>query len=431
MSVFLNSSIFNRVTRYQNRRHCPTMGAVQHANPIYLDYNATTPVRQEAIDKMSPFLYHYGNPSSSHVLGDLPKQALREARHEVAQAVGASTEEDSIYFCSCGTEADNWAIWSAISGYRMRYPDRLPHVVSSVIEHPAVLVFLEQLQTLKLLEYDLVPVDSEGFLDLNALESFIREETCLVTIMHSNNEIGTIQRFSDICKIVRNFHHVLLHSDMAQSVGRAPINLSDMGIDMCTIVAHKFGGPKGVAALYCRPGTELHPFLNGGGQEHGMRSGTENVLLAVGMGEAIRCACKDVENSIQDMRSKRDLLFDLLHEQLLDRLNAQGLLKVHGPQDDMYRLPNTLSFGVKGIDSRAVIQSLREKVAMSSGSACHSGSASGGGVLNAVGCPLQYQMGTFRLSVGHYSTREEIETAAGLIVNAIETELNKKQNVVM
>lgn len=427
MNFFLNSCVFSRGTGYHKKWNCVTMGAMQHANSntIYLDYNATTPVRQEAIDKMSPFLYHYGNPSSSHVLGDLPKQALREARHEVAQAVGVSADDNSIYFCSCGTEADNWAIWSAISGYRRRHPDRMPHVVSSVIEHPAVLILLEQLHGLKLLEYDLVPVDSEGFLDLSALESSIREETCLVTVMHSNNEIGTIQRFSDICRIVGNFNHVLLHSDMAQSIGRAPINLSDMRIDMCTIVAHKFGGPKGVAALYCRPGTELRPFLGGGGQEQGMRSGTENVLLAVGMGEAIRCACKDVESSIQDMRGKRDVLFELLNEKLLDRLNRQGLLKVHGPKDDEYRLPNTLSFGIKGIDSRIVIQSLREKVAMSSGSACHSGSASGGGVLNAVGCPIEYQMGTFRLSVGHYSTRKEIENAAELIVDAIEAELNK------
>lgn len=407
------------------------MGAEKHANPstIYLDYNATTPVRQEAIDKMSPFLYHYGNPSSSHVFGDLPKQALREARHKVAEAVGVSADDNSIYFCSCGTEADNWAIWSAICGYRMKHPDRMPHVVSSVIEHPAVLVFLERLQQLKLLEYDLVRVDSEGFVDLSGLESSIRAETCLVTIMHSNNEIGTIQNFDPMYAIVKDRcdQDILLHSDLAQSIGRAPINLNDMRLDMCTIVAHKFGGPKGIAVLYCRPGTELHPFVLGGGQEQGMRSGTENVLLAVGMGEAIRCACKDIDSSIQDMRSKRDLLSGLLHEKVLDRLNKEGVLMIHGPEDDTYRLPNTLSFSIKGIDSRIVIQSLREQVAMSSGSACHSGSASGGGVLNAVGCPLEYQMGTFRLSVGHYSTCEEIETAAELIADSIQHELNMNQ----
>lgn len=399
---------------------------------IYLDYNATTPLRNEVVQKMKPYLEHFGNPSSNHAYGETPRLALGEARAKVAEAIHASSP-DSIYFCSCGTEADNWAIWSAVCTYTSMNTGSKPHVLSTVIEHPAVIKFLEHLSEMGLCKYTLLEVSTpEGFIERKVLEEGIQENTCLVSIMHSNNEIGTIQDFSMISDVVRKENErrgstkpaLLLHSDMAQSVGRCKLDVQseDMMIDMGTLVAHKFGGPKGIAALYIRPGVNCVPFLHGGGQERGLRSGTECVLLITGMGEAIYHACKDIDTSVSEMREKRDLMRTLMNERLFD--DARVVHLVHETQEPERQLPNTLAFSVRGVDSKRVISKLGDTLAISAGSACHSGSAAGGSVLQGIGCPVDLQGGTFRVSVGHFTTIKDVRNAATILSNAIKEELN-------
>lgn len=400
------------------------------AQPIYLDYNATTPLRKEVIQKMKPYLECFGNPSSNHAYGDAPRAALDEARMRVAQAINSTP--DAIYFCSCGTEADNWAIWSAVCSYSSLNTGKKPHIISTVIEHPAVIKFLEHLSDMGMCQYTLMDVSTpEGFLERHVLESSIQNNTCLVTVMHSNNEIGTIQDFSMISEVVKNENirrgesqpALLLHSDMAQSVGRCHIDVQsdDMMIDMGTIVAHKFGGPKGVAALYIRPGVQAFPFLHGGGQEKSMRSGTECVLLIAGMGEAIYCACKDIDTDIEGMREKRDMLRNLMQQYLFD--NAHVVYQIHETRDPKRQLPNTLSFSVRGVDSKRIISKLGNVLAISAGSACHSSARAGGSVLQSIGCPEDLQTGTFRVSVGHFTTKSDVQNAAIILSNAIKEEL--------
>lgn len=400
------------------------------APPIYLDYNATTPLRKEVIQKMKPYLEHFGNPSSNHAYGDAPRVALQEARTRVAKAINSSPE--SIYFCSCGTEADNWAIWSAVSTYSSLNTGKKPHILSTVIEHPAVIKFLEHLSKMGMCEYTLMNVSTpEGFLERQVLEESIQENTCLVSIMHSNNEIGTIQDFSMISEVVKNENirrrglqpAVLLHSDMAQSIGRCHIDVQcdDMMIDMGTIVAHKFGGPKGVAAFYIRPKTDVVPFLHGGGQESNLRSGTECVLLIAGMGEAIYHACNNLDDNIAGMREMRDLLRKRMTELLFD--DDRVVYRIHETKDPNRQLPNTLAFSVRGVDSKCVISKLGDVLAISAGSACHSGAAAGGSVLQGIGCPEDLQSGTFRLSVGHFTTKDDVQNAAVILSKAIKEEL--------
>lgn len=402
------------------------------SQPIYLDYNATTPLRKEVIDTMKPYLEHFGNPSSSHVFGTAPKRALAEARLRVAEAIHAPTP-DAVYFCSCGTEADNWAIWSAVCTYKSHCQGKIPHVLSTVVEHPAVIKFLEQLESMGMCEYSLMEVSKpEGLLERDVLEKSMRENTCLVSVMHSNNEIGTIQDFSMICSALEKENErrtaqggrpILLHSDMAQSVGRCQLDVqsNDLMIDMGTIVAHKFGGPKGIAALYIRPGVDAVPLLAGGGQERGLRSGTECILLAAGMGEAIYQACRNVDLAIAEMRGKRDLLRKALTKLLFE--DPRVVYRIHETKDPKQQLPNTLAFSIRGIDSRQVISKLSDVLAISAGSACHSSaSGPGGSVLEGIGCPADLQAGTFRLSIGHFTTTKEIEQAAIILSNAIKEE---------
>lgn len=402
---------------------------LSQSRPIYLDYNATTPLRREVVEKMKPYLEHFGNPSSNHAYANAPREALREARIRVAEAINADTP-DSVYFCSCGTEADNWAIWSAVCSYTSAGLGRKPHVLSTRIEHPAVIAFLEQLSGLGMCEYTLMDVSHpEGLLERHVLEKSIQENTCLVSIMHSNNEIGTIQDFSMISKVVKKENEgrggserIVLHSDMAQSVGRCHLDVQTLMIDMGTVVAHKFGGPKGIAALYIRPGVDAVPLLAGGGQEGGLRSGTECTLLIAGMGEAIFQACANIDSSIQDMREKRDLMRKLMDELLFDDSRVE--YRIHETKDPQQQLPNTLAFSVRGVDSKRVIVSLGNVLAISAGSACHSGGTAGGSVLEGIGCPEDLQRGTFRVSVGHFTTIQDIHSAASILSNAIKEELH-------
>jgi cysteine desulfurase len=389
---------------------------------IYLDYNATTPLRPEVALLMADLMAEFGNPSSSHAYGSRPREALECARMHVSSAIGASPED--IFFVSCGTEADQWALWTSVVSWR-KANDETPHVVTSEIEHPAVLKNLEMLCDLGMCTHDRVPVDEEGIVSMEQLESAIQTNTCLVTIMHSNNEVGTIQDFEKIRRVVVSLNEsrppsrtIGLHSDLAQSIGRHPIDVNDLGVDYATIVGHKMGAPKGIAALYVskarRP--SLVPLIHGGGQERGMRSGTENVMLCAALGEAIRVSTADLESSVQRMRDmgvhfRRELL-----ERIRDKAPTTRYA-FNGCVDSM--LPNMVSVSFPGVDASQVIRSVGGRLAISSGSACHKGGR--GGVLEAMGKGAEESRGAFRISWGHLTTFDELTDAAEILASAVSS----------
>ena len=414
---------------------------------IYLDYNATTPLRESVIQVMTPLLREFGNPSSGHCFSDGPKAALEKARHQVCTSLGltwntttSANDNPGIYFCSCGTEADNWAIWSAVCTHHRRNtrqqipsvsPPR-PHVVASVIEHPAVIQFLKQMKSIGLLEYDLVRVNGQGFVDLDHLRECMRPTTCLVTIMHSNNEIGVIQNMHDIVQTIRDTSSsCLIHSDLAQSIGRChggiiPEMITNT-LDMATIVGHKFGGPKGIAALYVKPGTPLEPFICGGGQEYGKRSGTENVLLIAGMGEAMHRAMSSCSGQVEEMMALRDELYRVLDTELFQKLDPEDVYFLGPFMDPTRMLPNTLSFCIRGLDSSRVIHALRDSVAFSSGSACHSSGDSESSILSILGVPSEFHRGMCRLSVGHGLVLDDVTVAGQRIAQEILKQLTSNR----
>jgi len=391
----------------------------EHSRCIYLDYNATTPIFPEVAEAMKPYLTEFGNPSSNYPYGRKCKQAVELARQQVAHLINADPSE--IYFCSCGTEADNWAIWGATAAFRAQNPTLMPHVVTSAIEHPAILEQLEMLQGLSLVSYTKVGVDSEGVIivaDLmNALETS-HTRPCLLTIMHSNNEVGSLQPITEVAKLA-HCNGILVHCDAAQSIGKVPVDVRQLGVDMLTIVGHKFGAPKGVAALYIKDGlskTQVSNFLCGGGQENGRRAGTENVLLIVGLGKAAELAF----NELDRMKNHMAYLRNELHRRIAERA-PQGLeIQVNGPVDSQLRLPNTLSISFKGISSAQLLRELSEEVAASAGAACHSSDGVViSPVLAAMQVPKEYALGTLRLSVGRHTTGEHVREGADLIMSKV------------
>lgn len=396
---------------------------------VYLDYNATTPIWPQVVTAMQPYLEEFGNPSSAYWFGRKTKTALDIARAQVARLINA--RENEIFFCSCGTEADNWAIWGTVAKARARVPESLPHVITSAVEHPAVLQCLRRLKDAGLLEFTMVGVDKSGRVNVSDIKKEIKETTALITIMHSNNEVGTLQPVDQIAELARS-SGIAFHSDAAQSIGKVKIDVSALKFDLLTIVGHKFGAPKGIAALYIRTGTEIENLLFGGGQESGHRGGTENVLLAVALGKAAEIAREEMEDAILHMRSLRDYLQNLLCDGLPDEL-----VRVNGPHHDpSLRLPNTLSIGFRGVDAAQVLHDISDTVAASAGSACHSvdhsqseasqtavPTASVSSVLLAMEVPREYALGTLRLSVGRHTTKEDVQTAAKVILKAVRSRL--------
>lgn len=383
---------------------------------IYLDYNATTPIWNEVADTMKPYLKEFGNPSSNHPYGRTCAEAVQLARSQVAALIGAQPEE--IYFCSCGTEADNWAIWGTVAAARRRHPGIKPHVVTSAVEHPAVLQYLSALRDMDILEYTAVSVDDEGFVDIKEVEDVLTDATCLVTIMHANNEVGTLQPVSEIAAIARN-RNILIHTDAAQAVGKIKVHVNELGVNMCTVVGHKIGAPKGIAVLYIKDGTQIDRFLHGGGQERGMRAGTENVLLAVGMGKAAEIARIELEENHRRMAELRNDLCDALLRGL-----PEGSARVNGPADPSKRLPNTLNISIRGIVGTVLLHELSEQVAASAGSACHASNGGVSSVLWAMGVPRDWAIGTLRLSVGRHTTPNDVQIGAELLLRRIRKSLN-------
>ncbi|MBN2474256.1 MAG: cysteine desulfurase [Pirellulales bacterium] len=376
---------------------------------IYLDYNATTPIAPAVQEVILPFLAdHFGNPSSHHALGRACHEAVENARLCVARLLGV--HRDEIIFTSGGTESNNLAI----KGVALRHGllgDG--HLVLSAIEHPAV---LEPARYLESLGYGLTLVgcDCRGVVDPRAVAAAIRPDTVLVSVMHANNEIGTIQpirRIAEIC----HARDVLLHTDAAQTVGKIPTRVQELGVDLLSLAGHKMYAPKGIGALYVRRGIALEPVLHGAGHEGGLRAGTENVPFTIALGRAAMLADAHLDEAAKRLATLRDRLQQRLQEGTGDRLtvNAAGA----------ERLPNTLSVNFPGRSGGALLRRIPELCA-STGAACHSGSKNLSPTLAAIGLTPETTRGTVRLSVGWYTTEEEVDRAASLLLSAWEAEID-------
>jgi cysteine desulfurase len=369
--------------------------------PIYLDYNATTPVDPLVADAIDPYLrQHFGNPSSTHIYGRNAHQAIDRARQQVAQLIGAHADE--IIFTGCATEANNLAIRGAARALR----NKGRHLITSAVEHPAVEHPFQRLSD-DGWEVTVIPVDNYGQVDPASLSDALRKDTILVSIMHANNEVGTIQPIEEIAAITRQ-RGILLHTDAAQSAGKISVSVDDLGVDLLTLAGHKFYATKGVGVLYVRRGTPLQPVLVGAGHEAGLRPGTENVPAIVGLGEAARIA-REHNTRGQQMRALRDRLHTLLTEAI------PGLL-LNGHLEQ--RLPNTLNLSFPGADGRELLAHAADDVAASVGSACHEDDEAVSGVLGAMGIEADRARGAVRLSLGAPTTDVEIERVAKALIAA-------------
>jgi cysteine desulfurase len=376
---------------------------------IYLDYNATTPLDPAVIEAMSPYLReHFGNPSSTHAYGQKAHDAVDEARAEAAALLGAQTGE--IIFTSGGTEASNHAIKGAVfarlQGLFARWYAP-PHIITSAIEHPATLqpcAFLKKLGC----KITHVGVDRYGTINHHKIAEAVGKHTVLISIMHANNEVGTLQPIRDIAKIGRE-HGILVHTDAAQSVGKMAVDVNDLDVDLLSVAGHKLYAPKGVGILYVRAGVKVEPILHGAAHEAGRRAGTENVPYIVGLGKACTIARQSLPLASARLQQLRDRLHDRLHQALGDKIVLNG----HPDQ----RLSNTLNINFLGQIGAELLQRVPE-IAASTGSACHEGSVSLSPVLNAMGVPPDIGKGAVRLSVGRFTTEEEIDRAAGMLIQA-------------
>jgi len=494
---------------------------------VYMDYNATTPIYPEVTESMKAFMCtSFGNPSSAHVYGRTCHHAVNNARSEVGRLINASNPAEEVIFTSCGTESDNRAIDIAIQHFALalaranqpseseirglglglglgpkmaditsspspspsnsplkRSPNRQqsglyppkPHVVTTSVEHPAVLVYLEHLQETKAIRLTIVAVHTDGRVLPEEVEEALTPSTALVSVMHSNNETGSIQPIKEISRIIRRhnkkYHNrTLLHSDAAQSLGKVSVDVQDLGVDMLTIVGHKYGAPKGISALYVRQapytgttaGTDpsatatatatasssttlpiaVPPMLYGGGQERGRRAGTENVMLIAALGEASRLARVEAKALVSHMLTmKTRLLRGLIEAFKPIAATHPEFIHLNGPafpfrkvgigDVDVFReegegdgrgleqLPNTVSISFKGIKMHMLMPELQKKVACSAGSACHTGSAAGGvmsPVLKAMRVPDEYGLGTLRISLGRHTNVSEVDRTIAAVV---------------
>ena len=361
---------------------------------IYFDYAATTPVRQEVLDVMLPyFVDHYGNPSSIYEIARSSKKALEKARDKTAAAIGADPKE--IFFTGSGTESDNWAI----RGIADLYKSMGKHIITSAIEHHAVLHTCEYLEK-QGFDVTYLPVDGDGIIRMSDLEKAIRPDTILITIMAANNEIGSIQPIEKIGSLAR-LNGIAFHTDAIQAVGHIPINVKTQSIDLLSLSAHKLYGPKGVGALYVKNGIPLKPFIFGGGQERNMRAGTENMAGIVALGHAIDLAVSEMKDEAIRLSALRDKMINgILTSVPHTRLNGSGTK----------RLPNNVNISFEFIEGEALLLLLDMKgVFASSGSACTSGDLDPSHVLLAIGLPHELSHGSLRLTLGRRTTDSHVE----------------------
>jgi cysteine desulfurase len=379
--------------------------------PIYLDYNATTPIDPAVRDALLPYLgEQFGNPSSAHAYGKSAHQAVEQARAQVAELLHARPDE--VVFTGGGSEASNQAIkgvvFARLRGLYGWLPWRgAPHVITSAVEHPATLqpcAFLRRLGC----KVTVLPVDRFGWVDPDAVRRAITSRTVLVTVMHANNEVGTLQPIRDIAAVARE-RGVLVHTDAAQSLGKVAVDVTDMGVDLLTVAGHKLYAPKGVGVLYVRRGVRLESLIHGAGHEGGRRAGTENVPYAVGLGKACELARHSFPQATEWLRALRDRLWERLRAGLGERVVFNG----HPTE----RLPNTLNVNFAGCVGSELLAAVPE-VAASTGSACHEGHVALSPVLCAMGVPPELGKGAVRLSVGRFTTEADVERAAELLIAA-------------
>jgi cysteine desulfurase len=371
---------------------------------IYLDNSATTQVDARVLEAMLPcFRENFGNASSVHIFGQEARAAVEAARHSVAELLGADTRE--IVFTSGGTESDNSALWGI---FRTRYrPGN--HIITTKIEHPAILETCKFLQSAGA-EITYVPVDSSGRVDPSAVSAAIREQTILISVMHANNETGVLQPIEDISAIARR-HGIVMHTDAVQSIGKIPVKVRDLGVDLLSISGHKIHGPKGVGALYVRKGTKLIPFMTGGSHERKRRAGTENVPAIVGLGVAAQLAGE----RLQGMQAQS--------AQLRDRLESRAIARIPGARINGHalRLPNITNLSFEGLEGEAAVIALDlEGLSVSTGSACSSGSLDPSHVLIAMGLRPEVVQSSLRFSLCYYTTEEEIDRSVQILEAVVQ-----------
>lgn len=381
--------------------------------PIYLDYNATTPIAPEVIEEMGPYIEkYYGNPSSSYTFGKYNKDAIEKARKKVAGLINC--DPDEIIFTSGGTESNN----HAIKGVAHSFKNKGKHIITSTVEHPAVTEVCKYLYTLGF-EITYVKVDNYGMINPTDIEKAIRPDTILVSIMHANNEVGTIQPIQQIATIAKK-HKIIFHSDAAQSAGKIKTDIKEFGVDLLSIAGHKLYAPKGIGALYIKKGLEISNLIHGANQEKNLRPGTENVMEIVGLGKACEIARQGLSKNFNHMLEMRNLLYNGLKNRVGEIIKINGSLE--------QRLPNTLSIAIDNVEAHSLASTIEKKILVSTGSACHSGSTEISQVLKAMNTDLDTAKGTIRISTGRGTTEEEIDYAIKVISDAVKTMRNKKQN---
>ena len=370
---------------------------------IYLDYNASTPIAPAVAAEMLPYLHeHFGNPSSAHSFGATVRMAVESARARVASLIGAKPDE--IIFTSGGSEANNMVIFGVAQALKQKGR----HIITSAIEHPAI---IEPCRVLELQEFKLtiLPVDQDCRVSLRDVEAAITPETILISIMHANNEVGTIQPIAQIAALAAK-REILMHTDAAQSSGKIDVDVDRLGVDLLSIAGHKLYGPQGIGALYVRSGRSVPSLIHGAGHEGGRRAGTENVLEIVGLGKACALALENLEGNQVHCRKMRDRLWHGLSE-ALDGVQRNG--------DPDNTLPNTLSVSFRGVDASTLLAEISDRIAASAGAACHADEVDLSAVLEAMQLPLDWAMGTVRFSVGNPTTMDEIDSATSIVAASV------------
>ena len=369
---------------------------------IYLDYNATTPTDPRVAEAMQPYLTgFFGNPSSGHRAGREAKAAVERARSQVAACLGGAADE--IIFTSGGSESDNLALRGVVAAHGGG------HVVTSAIEHPAVLEVVLAMEMEGLIRLTVVGVDRFGRVDPDEVGRALADDTVLVSLMLANNEVGTLQPVREISGLCRN-RGVLVHTDAAQAIGKIPVDVDALGVDLLTVAGHKLYAPKGIGALYIRQGVEIEPLIRGAGHERRLRAGTENILEMVGLGAACVLVAEETRAEIPRLAALRDRLRDRLGS------GVEGLIE-HAAGAE--RLPNTLSISLPGAHSGDLLEAVGDRVAASAGAACHGFKIQVSHVLAAMGVSTEVALGTIRLSVGRFTTEAEVDRGAEIILEAV------------
>jgi cysteine desulfurase len=376
---------------------------------IYMDYAATTYLKQEVLDEMYPYLTKYfGNPSSIYSISRKTKKAIDTSRERIANAINCRMDE--VFFTAGGSESDNWAI----KGAALANKDKGNHIITSAIEHHAVINTCKYLEK-NGFQVEYLPVGRDGKIDVNLLKSKIKKNTIMVSVMTANNEIGTIEPVKEIGDICKD-KNIMFHTDAVQAIGALPIDVNTMNIDLLSMAAHKFYGPKGVGVLYIRKGTKIHNLIHGGAQERGKRSGTENISGIVGMGKAIEMAVNNMNTETERLKNLRDKLI-------------KGLLEIpdtilNGAEGNS-RLPGNVNVCFKNVEGELLLMMLdREGVCASSGSACSAGSLDPSHVLKAIGVPKEYLKGSVRFTLGAGSNEKEVE----YVIESVKNIVNRLQN---